>query len=72
LDSLAIAKRRVKRAEEHVAKQITIIKKLDRGGYARAAGKGRELLVTFKMSLDLARACLHREREKRGMKAEGA
>ena len=46
-DDLAMAKRHVREAEEHVARQLVLIRKLDLAGRHDEARSARELLATL-------------------------
>jgi hypothetical protein len=64
-DSLAKADRHVREAEEHVAHQLAIIERLERDQHADAAAMAREVLVTLRRSLALAREHARMERKMR-------
>ena len=66
-DALARAERHVREAEGHVAHLLAIIEELDRDNHPEAAGRARKVLVTLRRSLELSRAHLRRERERRGL-----
>jgi hypothetical protein len=60
-----MTQRHVIEAEGHVARQEALIKELDRDGHPELAITARELLVTLKTSLRLAREHLAMELEKK-------
>jgi hypothetical protein len=67
-DPLTITRRHVLEAEGHVARQETLVAKLDRWGHVALAAEARELLATLKKSLELAREHLSTELETRSQK----
>ena len=59
-DALAQAERHVREGEARIARQITLIEKLDRSGHDHVADTARELLVVFQDVLETWRADLVR------------
>lgn len=66
-DALAMAQRHVLELEDNVARQEALVAELDREKHPGAAAHAREVLTTFRQSLELAREHLQLERVARDM-----
>lgn len=68
-DPLALAERQVRSFEENVARQKTLLEKMERDGHPQIVVRTREVLAAYEESLRLARERLRTERVGRGLRS---